>query len=84
VFRVFLDGQGNVVKAVAISGKELLINYALPNVKKWKFQPNPRNVAVIVYRFTIDLAACAPDFIFFVLEGNLATITGCRRTIDHG
>jgi hypothetical protein len=79
VARVFLDGKGNVVKAVAISGKQLLINDSLVNVEKWKFQPNSRNMAVVVYRFTRDLAACTParDASFFMLEGNLATVTAC-------
>ena len=79
VVRVFLDGQGNVVKAVAISGKGVLIKDSLANVEKWKFQPNSRNMAVVVYRFATDLAACppAPDFRFFKLEGNVATITTC-------
>jgi TonB family protein len=77
VVRVFLDGKGNVVKAVAISGKESLIKDSLTNVEEWKFQPNSRNMAVVVYRFTTDLAACAPDFRFFMLEGNVATVTAC-------
>lgn len=79
VVRVFLDTKGNVMKAVAISGKALLIMDALANVEKWKFQPNSRNMAVVVYRFTTDLVACAPtpDFRFFKLEGNVATVTAC-------
>ena len=79
VVRVFLDGKGNVVKAVAISGKKVLINDSLTNVEKWKFQPNSRNMAVVVYRFTTDLAACVPtpDFRFFKLEGNVATVIAC-------
>lgn len=85
VIRVSLDDRGNVVKAVALSGKVLLTDRSLANVKNWTFQPNARNMAVVVYHFTLSLAACAPYFSdFFTLEGNLATITTCPGTIDHG
>ena len=83
VIRVSLDDQGNVVKAVALSGKVLLTDRSLANVKSWKFQPNARNMAVVVYHFTLSLGACAPYFTdFFVLEGNLATITTCPGTVQ--
>ena len=83
VIRVSLDSRGNVVKAAAISGKEPLIDYSLANVKMWKFQPNARSMAVIVYRFAISLEACAPDFRSFMLEGNVATIMACPGTVQR-
>ena len=82
VIRVILDEQGNVAKAVAISGNELLIGDSLANAKKWKFQPNARKMAVIVYSFTLLLADCGPVTSFFMLRSpNLATITSCAYTL---
>ncbi len=83
VIRVSFDDRGNVVKAVAISGKEPLIDYCLANAKKWKFEPNARKMAVLVYHFTLPPAVCGPDFSFFMLEGNLVTITACPTRIDQ-
>ena len=83
VIRVVLDDRGNVVKATAISGKEPLIPDCITNAKKWKFEPNARKMAVIVYSFTLPTADCGSVGSFFMLQGaNLATITACPPTVQ--
>lgn len=83
VVRVILDDRGDVSKASAISGNELFIRYCIDNVKKWKFQPNARKAAVIVYNFRLPMAACGPVDSFFTFEGaNLVTVTACPRTVE--
>ena len=83
VVRVSLDERGNVVKAVAISGKEPLIRDCLVNAKKWKFQPNAQRIALIVYNFTMPIVGCGAVTSFFTLRGaNFATITGCPPPVE--
>ncbi|HTV60669.1 MAG TPA: energy transducer TonB [Verrucomicrobiae bacterium] len=83
VVRVFLDGQGNAVKAIAISGKDALITDSIANARKWKFQPNTQRTAVIVYIFTLPTAACGSVTSIFMLQGaNIATITGCPAPVE--
>ena len=83
VLRVKLDDQGKVADAIAISGAEALIPDSLANAKKWRFQPNAQNAAVIVYNFRltgwISKSGCSQ----FMLEPpNFATITGCVSQIQ--
>src|SRR3954462_5359362 len=56
-----LDNKGNVVGASAIAGAKPLIPDCLSNIKKWKFKPNSRKTAVIVYEFRLDDGACHDD-----------------------
>jgi TonB family protein len=78
VIRATLDGSGNVVDAEAISGAEPLVPDSLANAKKWKFQPNARKLAVIVYNFRLTAAISKSGCSHFMLEPpNFATITGC-------
>src|SRR5271170_5678548 len=53
VVRARLDEKGNVVDAEAISGAEPLEPDSVANAKKWKFQPNAKKLAVIVYNFRL-------------------------------
>jgi TonB family protein len=84
VVRVKLNGEGSVVSAVAISGAKTLITECLSNSKKWRFQPNVNNAAVIVYQFKIEGLCnlpCPSHFNF--LPPNLATITIGDAVMDH-
>jgi TonB family protein len=54
VIRATLDDGGNVVDVFALSGSRALIPDCLVNAKKWKFQPNPEKIVIIVYDFRIE------------------------------
>jgi TonB family protein len=84
VVRVKLEDDGKVAAAVAISGHETLVPDCLANAKKWRFQPNSRHVAVIIYNFRLSYASkCKSASSFFTLEApNFATIIDCVRTIE--
>jgi Gram-negative bacterial TonB protein C-terminal len=83
VVRVILDDRGGVVKALAISGKDPLIPDCIANAKKWKFQPNSRKMAVIVYNFTLPTGSCGSVTSLFMVQGtNLVTITGCPAPVE--
>src|SRR5271156_1216915 len=83
VVRVPLDDRGDVVKALAISGKEPLIRDCIANAKKWKFQPNSHKMAVIVYSFTLPTGSCGSVTSLFMVQGvNLATITGFPAPVE--
>jgi TonB family protein len=78
VMYVTLDESGRVKQARAISGADLLVRDCLPNVKKWRFQPNDQRSAVVVYHFEMPGAECKSASSFFMFRGpNLATIIGC-------
>ena len=83
VVRVTLDNQGKVVDAMPISGPPVLVFEASANAKKWRFQPNARKAAVIVYNFrltdAISKSGCSQ---FMLLPPNFATITSCVPKIQ--
>ncbi|SRR6266581_6082296 len=54
VVRSQLDDAGNVTSSAAVSGNKLLVPDSLSNSKKWRFQPNSRKSAIIVYDFRLD------------------------------
>jgi TonB family protein len=82
VVQATLDDQGGVTDAVAISGKSHLVLAALNNVKKWRFRPNARKSAVIVYNFVMLEGRCESHGSLFVLQGsNLATVIGCPPAV---
>jgi TonB family protein len=58
VVRAVLDREGRVAAATAISGPKALIPSALDNARQWRFEPNERASAVIVYDFRIDNGPC--------------------------
>ena len=83
VVRVRLDDQGKVMEAAAVSGHELLAITSVTNVKKWRFEPNARKTAVIIYNFTIIDGRCNSDSSLFILRGaNLATVITCPPRIN--
>ena len=85
VVQVALDESGRVVEAKALSGHDLFVPRCLENVKKWRFQPNARKAALIVYDFRIggrcsSSANSSSHFDFY--ERNLAKITGCAPVVQ--
>jgi TonB family protein len=83
VIRVKLDDEGRVTDAVAISGLEIFVRDCLTNAKKWRFQPNSRKAAVIVYNFAMPGGLCKSASSFFMFRSsNIAMITGCDETVQ--
>jgi TonB family protein len=79
VVKVELDDQGNVTDSTAISGTQPLIPSCLTNSKKWRFRPNPRKTAIIVYDFRVDSGWCqAPGSVFAFHPPNFVTVTTCQ------
>ena len=75
VVRVTLGEDGRVLDSSAISGPEKLIADCVANSKKWRFQPNPGRVAVIVYQFKLEglcLSGCPSRTTFW--PPNLVTV----------
>lgn len=83
VVSVELNDKGQVVNATAISGAESLVPDCLANARKWRFRPNARKAAVIVYRFSLVDWITKSGCSHFMLEPpNFATITGCAREVN--
>jgi TonB family protein len=80
VLRVTLDQGGHPTDAIGISGNELLIKESIANVKKWRFRPNARKVAIVVYDFEVVLGYCEP-LSQFILRGNHVMITTCEVNV---
>jgi TonB family protein len=80
VVQVKLDNSGYVVSARAISGSKMLIPDTLSNVRKWRFHPNSKKTAVVIYEFHLVEGKCnAGKNGLFVLRGpNVATVTTCE------
>jgi len=84
VVRVSLDRGGKVTDAQALSGAPYLVIDTVQNAKKWRFQPNAQNAAVLVYDFQI-IGFCAheQDSSQLILQpSNLALITACSFTVQ--
>ena len=83
VVQVKLDEHGGVSDAQAISGPVALALAAVNNVKKWRFRPNARKSAVIVYNFVFLEGRCESHGSLFVLQpSNLATVIGCSAAVN--
>ena len=79
VAQVKLDDKGGVTEATALSGSPFLVAPVEINVRKWRFRPNAKKSAVIVYNFIFIEGRCESHGSLFVLEpSNLATVIGCR------
>jgi TonB family protein len=76
VVRVKIDDHGRVTDATAISGHELLIQSAIDNAKKWRFETNSHHGAILVYNFRIAPGLCNSGFFTFQ-PPNFITVTGC-------
>lgn len=79
-----IDEAGNVDSARAISGNKTLIPDAVANAMKWKFQPNSKKRAIVVYDFRFVAGACHDNShsLFQLLHQNFATITTCSPVIN--
>jgi TonB family protein len=75
-----LDDGGYVVSAKAISGSKMLTSDTLSNVRKWRFRPNPKKAAVVIYEFHLVEGRCGAgnNALFVLREPNVATITTCE------
>jgi len=84
VVRVKLEDDGRVSSAFAISGNKALIPDTLSNAKKWKFEPNSRKSAVIVYEFRLTDGAChdSSHSFFQLFHQNFASISACDAVIN--
>jgi TonB family protein len=51
VVRATLKSDGSVASARALSGPKLLIDDAVANAGKWRFQPNQDKLVIILYTF---------------------------------
>ncbi|HXR33649.1 MAG TPA: energy transducer TonB [Verrucomicrobiae bacterium] len=76
VVRVKIDDHGRVTDATAISGHELLIQSAIDNAKKWRFETNSHHGVILVYSFRIASGLCNSGFFTFQ-PPNFVTVTGC-------
>jgi len=81
VVEIELDDEGAVKTAQALSGPRLVADDAVLNVKRWRFAPNPKHRAVVIYRFEILKAQCRSGIGYgtatYSRRGHVATITGC-------
>jgi TonB family protein len=83
VLRAKLDNEGRVVDASVISGPEVFRLDCLNNIRKWRFEPNPRKSVVVIYNFSLVDGRCKSDTSLFVLqERNLATVISCPHTAE--
>jgi outer membrane biosynthesis protein TonB len=83
VIRARLNAQGTVVAAEAVSGNEVLVPDCLANAKQWRFQPNAKNTAIIVYNFRLTGSVSKSGCSHFELSPpNFATITSCVPQIQ--
>jgi TonB family protein len=83
VVKATLDDEGNVIDVAGISGALPLLEAVLPNARQWKFEPNARKSAVIVYAFQVDQNGVCHDnarSLFRLQHFNYATITACTPT----
>jgi len=84
VVRLHLDEEGRVINATAISGPKALISESVANAKKWRFQPNSEEAAVIVYRFRFEGLCNLPCTSQSRYEPpNFVTVTTGNPIVDH-
>jgi TonB family protein len=79
VVQARLSKDGKVVQASVLSGHPLLAACCLENAKKWVFEPNPTETALIVY----DLRVRDVDVTQFLFERpNLVTLTAGAPIVE--
>ena len=81
VVRVRLGKTGAVTDATALSGSNLLIPASVANAKKWRFQPNAQETAIIVYNFRTPQVGCNGSF-SMLQAPNFVTIIGCDVPVE--
>lgn len=81
VVEVELDDDGAVKVAHALSGPRSVSGDAVFNVKRWRFAPNPKRRAVVIYRFEVLKAQCRSGVGYgtstYSRRGHVVTVTGC-------
>jgi TonB family protein len=78
VVKAKLDREGKVIEASALSGNEELAPDSVANVRKWQFQPNVSQSAVVVYNFRSARGVCKSSSSLFTLEeSNLVSVVTC-------
>ncbi len=77
-----LDGSGDVVAAVPLSGPRSLIEAAAANARKWQFTVNRQKRVIIVYDFSLEEGRCQDRMhsLFKLRRKNVASITACGGT----
>jgi TonB family protein len=76
VVQARLNEDGNVVEAFPVFGHGLLTSNCLTNVKKWRFKPNAKKMAVVAYRFAFTHKMAPEGQEQFVLyPPNFVTLT---------
>jgi len=83
VVEIELDDQGAVKTAQALSGPRLVAGDAELNVKRWRFAPNAKHRAVVIYRFEVLEARCPSGLGYgtstYSRRGHVVTVTGCTQ-----
>ena len=79
VVRVNLDDDGKVVSASAVSGHDLLVRQALPNIRKWRFRANSSKTGVVIYDFKFAEGTCGTSRgqLFVFRKPNVAEVIAC-------
>jgi len=83
VVKATLDSDGNVVAATALSGPKLLAATTAQNTKQWRFKPNARKQAIVVYEYRIEPGRCLDDTrsMFLLRHPNFVSIVACQGSI---
>jgi hypothetical protein len=83
VVEVELDDTGAVKTANAVSGPKPVAIYAELNVKRWRFAPNAKRRAVVIYRFETTEASCLAGLGYgtstYSRRGHVVTVVGCSK-----
>jgi hypothetical protein len=70
--RCFLEGDGTVMRAEAISGHPLLKEQARKNALRWKFQrigqPGENNTVILKYRYSLEGESQGRDLTQFIVD----------------
>ena len=82
VLRAHLDDGGGVESVEPISGHELLVRVAVDNLKTWRFAPNTRNQAIVIYDFRIDGSCSGVHSYYRLLKPNLLSVLSCRPMME--
>jgi TonB family protein len=86
VVRAKLDAKGYATSVTAISGSAMLVPDVISNARKWRFKPNSKSAAVLVYQFRIVDGTCDPananGSLFVLKQPNIVTITMCPFPLE--
>lgn len=77
VVAVLLNQQGAVTDVTALSGPRVLVPSVVDNARRWEFQPNPQNRAILAYEFRIEGVCKAGSTLFSRLHSNFVRVVAC-------